>query len=196
MSTQVGWHIYLKGAQARLFVHGSWPEFTDRWLEIMWGLYYFSQYSGGCQDTTKEKLVMQLKTDYAAAIKSWRELAGTGRRTAFSWRWVAGKVRVISKSRFDREILWYMCSLQLFLSTRISSSSRVKTVFPLNWLRLGLFYSGELRNELAAHHENSLVLCCCTSCTEVALFSLLLLDKDPAGHIPPLNPRVKTEESS
>lgn len=33
-----------------------------------------------------------LKRDYAAAIKSWRELADTSRKTAFSWRQVAGKV--------------------------------------------------------------------------------------------------------
>lgn len=40
-----------------------------------------------------------LKRDYAAAIKSWSELADKGRR------WVAGKVRVSSKSGFDWEIL-------------------------------------------------------------------------------------------
>lgn len=45
-----------------------------------------------------------LKRDYAAAVKSWRELTDTG-RTAFSWRRIAGKVRVISKSGFDWEIL-------------------------------------------------------------------------------------------
>lgn len=40
------------------------------------------------------------KRDYAAAIKSSRELADMA-RTAFSWRWVAGKVRVISESGYD-----------------------------------------------------------------------------------------------
>lgn len=42
-----------------------------------------------------------LKTDYAAAIKSMRELADTVRRTTFSQGWVAGQVRVISKSGYN-----------------------------------------------------------------------------------------------
>lgn len=45
-----------------------------------------------------------LKRDCAAAIKSWKELADLGKKTAFSWRWVAGKVRVVRKSGFDCEI--------------------------------------------------------------------------------------------
>lgn len=44
------------------------------------------------------------KRDCAAVIKSWKELADLGKKTAFSWRWVAGKVRVVRKSGFDCEI--------------------------------------------------------------------------------------------